>query len=468
MIDRRTFLVASTVGYAGLKFSRPAAADHVQTAKTGVRQRPAKSTILFFLCGGASHIDTWDMKPDAPDIYRGPFQPIATSAPAIRLTEHLPKTAKQAHQLALVHGVTDGGKATGDHHAGYYYNLTGRVPDVTFRTQGNDRRPYPDDWPFMGSVIGAIRPQHRSLPQVVTLPHQPSRAPYTRPGQFSARLGVAHDPFCLKNNPASPLKFMAPTLSIGGDLPAKRLTDRVSLRNTLDATRREFDSSANAGAFEQQNAKALSLLSAPSTANAFDLNQESKKTRERYGETVNGMSMLMARRLVEAGVPFVTVFWKYNEKFKAKCRSAGSWDTHGNNFNCLRDFLLPEFDRCYSALLEDLSNRGMLVETLVVVNSEMGRKPKIGDPRSGGISGAGRDHWTACQSVLMAGGGVNGGQVYGETDQFAEYPKQHPVSPADIAKTVYHSMGIGEVMLEDNRGRPYNLLDDGKPIVSLF
>ena len=205
MIDRRTFLVASSVGYAGMRYGTPAAADRVHLAKPAQRNGAAKSTILFFLCGGASHIDTWDMKPDAPDSYRGPFRPIATSAPGIRLCEHLPRTAQQAHHLSLVHGVTDGGRATGDHHAGYYYHLTGQAPDNTFRTQGNDRRPYKEDWPFIGSVVGAIRPQHRSLPQVVTLPHQPSRAPYTRPGQFSARLGVAHDPFCLKNDPSRPL-----------------------------------------------------------------------------------------------------------------------------------------------------------------------------------------------------------------------------------------------------------------------
>ncbi|MED6313525.1 MAG: DUF1501 domain-containing protein, partial [Verrucomicrobiota bacterium] len=285
MINRRTFLVASTVGYAGLRFSAPVLADKIQSFKNTGRERPAKSTILFFLCGGASHIDTWDMKPEAPDAYRGPFKTIQTTSPAIRLCEHLPMTAQQAHHLALIHGVTDGGKATGDHHAGYYYNLTGKVPDTTFRTQGNDRRPYKDDWPFIGSVIGSMRPQHKSLPQVVSLPHQPSRAPYTRPGQFAARLGVAHDPFCLKNDPSSPLKFMAPTLTVEGGLNSGRLNDRVGLRKSLDRARKDFDSIAASDGYDHQNERALSLLSSSSTANAFDLNQESKKMRQRYGET---------------------------------------------------------------------------------------------------------------------------------------------------------------------------------------
>lgn len=474
MINRRTFIVASSVGYAGMRFGAPkiARGNGFQMNQDRDLKKPnvgkAKSTILFFLCGGASHIDTWDMKPGAPDTYRSPFQTIRTTSPEIRLCEHLPMTAKQAHHLALIHGVTDGGNATGDHHAGYYYQLTGKTPDNTFRTQGNDRRPYKDDWPFIGSVIGSVREQHPSLPQVITLPHMPSKKPYTRPGQFAARIGVANDPFFLKNDPASPLKFLSPTLSVDKSLNGARLGDRDSLRRSLDRARRDFDSSSIADTVDITNRKAISLLSASATSNAFDLTAESKKTRERYGETVNGMSMLMARRLVEAGVPFVTVFWKMNDSLKAKCRSAGSWDTHGNNFKCLSEDLLPEFDRAYSALIGDLAAREMLDDTLVVVNSEMGRKPKIGDRRSGGVAGAGRDHWTACQSVLMAGGGVRGGQVFGASDKLAEYPEQHPVSPSDVAKTIYHSMGLSKVIVEDNQGRPYDLLSDGEAIKSLF
>jgi len=466
MFNRRTFLVASTVGYAGLHLGRTSLASPQGSVPR--RSRPAKSTILFFLCGGASHIDTWDMKPDAPLEYRGAFQQIQTSAEGIKLCEHLPLTARQAHHLAIIQGVTDGGKATGDHHAGYYYNLTGRVPDNTFRTQGNDRRPYPDDWPFMGSVVGSRRPQHPTLPQVITLPHKPSKAPYTRPGQFAARLGVQHDPFYLSNDPKDPLKFLAPTLSLDGSLTPDRMADRRSLLAAFNQARQQLDHDRNVQTLGVQQEKAFRLLASTATADAFDLSQETPKLRERYGQTVNGMSLLMARRLVEAGVPFVTVFWKENEELSDKCKSAGGWDTHGNNFNCLKEYLLPEFDRAYSALLEDLHDRGMLSDTLVMVTSEMGRKPKIGDPRSGGINGAGRDHWTACQSDLLAGGGVRGGQIFGQTDKHAEYPAHHPVDPADVTQTVYYSMGIGEAMIQDNQGRPINLLDEGRPILELF
>ena len=180
------------------------------------------------------------------------------------------------------------------------------------------------------------------------------------------------------------------------------------------------------------------------------------------------MSLLMARKLVEAEVPFITVFWKENTKLNKKCRSAGGWDTHGNNFNCLKENLLPEFDQAYSALLEDLARRDLLDQTLVMVNSEMGRRPKIGDRRSGGVSGAGRDHWTALQSVLLAGGGIRGGQTYGRSDKNAEYPAELPVGPEDVTKTVYHAMGIHDLHAMDEQDRPFNLLEEGRALTELF
>jgi uncharacterized protein (DUF1501 family) len=180
------------------------------------------------------------------------------------------------------------------------------------------------------------------------------------------------------------------------------------------------------------------------------------------------MSLLLARRLVEAGVPFITVFWKGDPKLAKKCKSAGSWDTHGNNFNCLKEDLLPEFDRGFSALIEDLNNRGLLDEPLLLVSSEMGRKPKIGDPRSGGQSGAGRDHWTHCLTNVFAGGGIRGGQTFGASDTLGEYPAERPVTPADITKTVYHAMGVHNLEAMDIEGRPYNLLTEGNALTELF
>ncbi|QOV89727.1 DUF1501 domain-containing protein [Humisphaera borealis] len=466
-LSRRAFIAASTVGFAGLRFGTSASGAS-GAAPSPARKKPAKSTIVFFLCGGASHIDMWDMKPDAPAEYRGEFDPTRTSAPEIQLCEHLPLLAKQAHHLAVVNGVTDGGQATGDHHAGYYYNLTGHAPDETFKQQGNDRRPYPTDWPYMGCVVGSKRPAHPKLPKVITLPHKPSKLPYTRPGQFAGRLGMEHDPFYLSGSMETPLQFSAPALTLDASITPARMTDRQALLNTLDGLRRGIDTDASVRNHLIQHEKAFSLLSSSSTTRAFDVASEPAEVCERYGKTINGTSMLMARRLVEAGVPFVTVFWKENEAIASKCKSAGGWDTHANNFNCLKDYLLGEFDRALSALIEDLAQKGLLDDTLVLVTSEMGRKPKIGDPRSGGKSGAGRDHWTACMSVLMAGGGVRGGQVYGRTDAHGEYPAEMPISPADVTKTVYHAMGIDDLTAYDMQGRPYNLLDDGRPLLQLF
>lgn len=460
LLNRRTFLVASAVG---------AAAAGGTVAASGIpRSGTAKSTILFFLCGGASHIDTWDMKPEASLDYRGVFDAIDTTAPGIQLCEHLPLTAQQMHHVSLVHGVTDFGKATGDHHAGYYFNLTGRLPDLTFRTQGNDRRPYPDDWPFMGSVVGSQLPAHPSLPQVISLPHKPSKAPYTRPGQFAARLGIEHDPLYLHGNPKKPLQFAAPSLVLDGSITRARMSDRQTLLAALDENRRSWNENRAISNHMKQQQKAFDLLTSAQATGAFDLSQEAPELRQRYGESINGMSLLMARRLVEAGVPFVTVFWKEDEALNKKCSSAGGWDTHGNNFNCLRDNLLPEFDRGYSALLEDLHERGLLQDTLVLVSSEMGRRPKIGDRRSGGVEGAGRDHWTACQTILMAGGGTSGGQTVGASDARAEYPLNRPISPGDVTRTVYHAMGLNTDRAPDGQTLPSDVFGTGSPLLELF
>jgi len=221
--------------------------------------------------------------------------------------------------------------------------------------------------------------------------------------------------------------------------------------------------------WSRHQSRAFSLLTSAATTTAFDVASEPESIRQRYGQTVNGMSLLAARRLVEAEVAFVTVFWKEDlEGLNAKCASAGGWDTHKSNFDCLRDDLLPEFDRAFSALIEDLAQRGLLDTTLILVTSEMGRTPKIGDPRSGGVYGAGRDHWTHCQTNLLAGGGVRGGQTYGSSDKIAAYPADRPVTPADVTKTVYHAMGIHDLVAHSNDGRPYSLLDEGAVMRDLF
>ena len=262
--------------------------------------------------------------------------------------------------------------------------------------------------------------------------------------------------------------FQSPSLTLSGGMTAERMQDRRSLLHAFNDARRQLDHEAQVQGYLKHQERAFDLLASSAAAKAFDIASEPLALRERYGQDVNGMSLLMARRMVEAGVPFITVFWKEDEGLHKKCKSAGGWDTHGNNFNCLRENLLPQFDRGFSAFLEDLSSRGLLDETLVLVTSEMGRMPKVGDRRSGGPLGAGRDHWTACMSVLMAGAGIKGGQVVGETDARAEYPEDRPIHPEDITKTVYYAMGIDNLEAKDKLGRAYNLLDEGKPLTELF
>ena len=464
-ITRRTAIRAGALGFMGLGMS------DVARLRAEAPDTRGKSVIYVFLSGGLAQHESFDLKPNAPREIRGEFNPIRTKTPGIHICEHLPMTAEQGKHIAIVRSVTDGGKATGDHHAGYYYNLTGNVPDGTFRAEGNNRRPYPTDAPYMGTVIGKRRPKHPKLPQVITLPTKPSRAPYTRPGQFAGRLGMEHDPFYIYGQHENPLRFTAPSLTLTDGMDRKRLAERKVFLKAVNDARRSAEVDPAIANYTLQQQKAFELLNSTATAGAFDIANEPKKVRERYGEHLNGMSMLMARRLVEAGVPYVTVFWKVdgiNGALAKKCRSAGGWDTHGNNFGCLKEDLLPRFDRCYSALLEDLHQRGLLESTLVVLTSEMGRKPKIGDPRSGGVKGAGRDHWTACQSIVLAGGGIQGGQTYGETDEYAEYPVEKVMGPENIAHTVYHAMGVDDLTATDVTGRPFNILEKGRPLLELF
>jgi uncharacterized protein (DUF1501 family) len=279
---------------------------------------------------------------------------------------------------------------------------------------------------------------------------------------------MEHDPFYLTGNFDEPLKFSSPTITMAGGMTAARLEDRRGLLAAFNEARHELDHEGQAQNYVNQQARAFDLLSSPAAAKAFDVASEPAKLRERYGNEINATSLLMARRLVEAGVPFVTVFWKEDDSIAKQCKSAGGWDTHGDNFNCLRQHLLPKFDRAFSAFMEDMAARGLLDETLVMVTSEMGRTPKVGDRRSGGVAGAGRDHWTACMSVLMAGAGIRGGQVIGETDDKAQLPKDRPIYPEVVTKTVYYAMGIHDLEATDKLGRPYNLLEEGKPLTDLF
>ena len=467
-LSRRRFLAASGTGLLGLPGALGTRAAFSAATDGPTTPATAKSTILFFLCGGASQIDTWDLKPNAPAEIRGEFQPIETSAPGVRLCEHLPLTARQAHHLAVVNSI-DATDPTNSH-LGYYRQLTGHPLDPRTIFVVGERRQQRDDWPFMGSVVSAKLPQRGLLPNAISYPWVPESATDIRAGQFAGKLGIEHDALYLTGKVEEPLKFQAPALVLDSDYTAQKLQDRRTLLRELDQSRRELEQFRETQIWQRHQERAFSLLSSAATADAFDVSREPEKVRDRYGQNINGMGLLLARRLVEAGVPFVTVFWMPDRvrAEKLNCASAGGWDTHGNNFQCLKEMLLPQFDLGFSALLEDLSDRGLLDTTQILVTSEMGRRPKIGDPRSGGLSGAGRDHWTYSLTNLLAGGGIKGGQTYGTTDKYGEYPADRRCTPGDITKTVYHAMGIHDLSAIDNQGRPYDLQEHGRPLLELF
>jgi uncharacterized protein (DUF1501 family) len=405
----------------------------------------ARSCIVVFLFGAPAHQDIWDLKPSAPSQYRGEFRPIATNVPGIMVGEHVPLVARRADHLALVRSVSH---ADNTHTVAMHYMLTGqrhRQPNTNPRNQ-------PSDFPTFGAVAQKLRPSHGALPAGISLnapANQVSANNHIFPGFFAGFLGSAYDPLFIAGDPSKP--DFAPFPSAAADTAA-RLRERRTLLNEVDRQRRLLHHVAQVRNLDAHFANAFELVTSSAARQAFDLSQESDRTRECYGACAFGQGLLLARRLVEAGVLLVTVNWARDDAF---------WDTHADNFNKLKRDLLPPFDRGISALLDDLQQRGLLDETLVVCLGEFGRTP--------GINGnAGRDHWAACNTVVLAGGGIRGGQLYGASDHMAAYPATSPVSPADLAATIYHALGIDiRTELHDAVGRPQPLCT-GRPLEALF
>jgi hypothetical protein len=423
----------------------------------------ARACIMLWLFGGASQIDTFDLKPDAPDEFRGEFRPIDTAAPGVRICEHLPRTARVAKHLALVRSVTMSGRVVGngDHHADTYYMLTGHRPDRSFFVESINRKPHSDDWPFVGSAVAALRPGAPELPGVVQLPARSGEITgYINPGQFAGLLGPNFEPVMVRGTLDRPFDLTVPDFEAPTELSPTRLGGRGHLLGGLDRWQRRAERGGALDAHDANRRRAFELITSRAAKRAFDIGAEPARVRDRYGADINCQSVLMARRLVEAGVPFVCVHW-----IAKQAAPAFIWDTHGDNFGQLKNNLLPKFDACYSALLEDLDDRGLLDETLVVVCAEMGRTPRIGDPRTGGKGPPGRDHWVHCQTAVFAGGGVRGGQVYGASDRVAAYPAERPVYPEDLAATIYRAFGIENGHAFRSRdNRPLNLLDEGSSL----
>ncbi|HXG09391.1 MAG TPA: DUF1501 domain-containing protein [Gemmataceae bacterium] len=411
--------------------------------------RRAKNCILLFMWGGPAHQETFDLKPHAPEGVRSMFRPIATNVPGIHICEHLPKLARMADRFAIVRSVTH----TGVNHAtSAYHMLTGHLhPNA-----GGGQKASPNDMPSIGCAAARFGRQPKDVPAHVALPSQLVEADgRIVPGQFEGILGKRYAPFWVLGDPTRP-DFAIDTLTLPDDLDGQRFHDRVRLHAALDRRAEAIARLPAAQGMGSHYERAFQLLSSPAARRAFRLAAEPARVRDRYGWHHFGQSCLLARRLVEAGVPLVTVFWN-----TGAAGAPGNWDTHDNNAERLKTVLLPPFEQAYTALLDDLHGRGLLDETLVVWMGEFGRTPKIN-------KNAGRDHWGFCQSVLLAGGGVRGGQVYGSSDASAAYAAELPVSPDDLAATVFYCLGIRtDQELHDAQGRPLPLCK-GKPVLGLF
>ncbi|WP_294223761.1 DUF1501 domain-containing protein [Prosthecobacter sp.] len=443
---RRNILQAGGMGMLGFGLNHLSAfGSPMPKAQIGLGK--AKSVILIFNGGAPSHIDLWDPKPDAPSEIRGEFKTIKTNVPGVHITELLPQMAKRMHKLALIRSVHHGHSS---HNGGMHWATVGRP----YRVDSTLITPSPTDIPGVGTLCGWLAQRDGFSkgvpPYVITpFPHCDSKV-YLTPGQFGGCLGNRYDPFVLDDDPNAKT-FRVRNMALDSSLTPTRFQERLALLNHMSAAARPITSPQTAQ-IDIFNEQAASMLQTGKAAEAFDLSKEPEKVRERYGRHSWGQSHLLARRLIEAGTRFVTTV----------NGPSITWDTHKDNFNGLKNKLVPPMEQAYAALLDDLEERGLLESTLVVWMGEFGRTPKINND-------AGRDHWPGCYSVLLAGGGVRGGQVIGSSDATGAYPKDRPISPSDIHASIYAALGYDyrEIEYRSADGRPVPLTD-GVMIPELF
>jgi hypothetical protein len=453
-VTRREWLRVGGLGLFGL--SLPALLEsRTARAATGTDRAfgKAKSCIVLFLFGGPPQHETWDPKPDAPAEIRGDLRPIASSLRGLQVGELMPRTARLAHKVCVLRAVSTNDNA---HSSSGYWMLTGYPHQPT--NSENSKPGAPNDWPCLGAVVKKLRRGPGQLPAAVTLPeHIWNTGGITWPGQDAGWLGRAADPWLLTCDPSSP-RFGVPGLTLPADVPPLRFKGRKAL---LDRVNRHLDAVDKSGAgvgYGAHSRQAFDLLRSSQARRAFALDQEPAALRDRYGRNRFGQSVLLARRLVEAGVSLVQVNWT---RPPTDSNDNPVWDTHTKNTERLKTALMPPMDLAYSALLQDLADRGLLDETLVVWMGEFGRTPKI-NPRGG------RDHWGHVFSVALAGGGVRAGQVYGASDRIGGHPKEGLVRPQDLTATIFHCLGYRpDTELHDAFGRPL-ALSKGEVIRQVF
>ncbi|MBI5760921.1 MAG: DUF1501 domain-containing protein [Planctomycetales bacterium] len=477
LISRRTAVQAGAVGLLGLGMNHLSALRAANPAGQPVRAT-AKSCIYIFLSGGLAQHESFDLKPDAPDEVRGEFRPIATRTPGIQICEHLPGLAERSEHWAVVRSLT---LPTNEHTLGHFLMLTGRsVASPGFR---GDRKPLPSDWPSIASTVGdVVPPRTNNLPPAIVLPERLVHwSGGVIPGAYGGLMGSRRDPFFIeaspygdpmwrgaypeytfanqtKKPPPSPddRLYQAPNITLSADMSMRRLNGRTELLRELDQQRGDLERSATVQRYDSHRQSAISLLAAPSVRHAFDVTKADDKIQQRYGRNSFGWSLLMAYRLVEAGVNMVQVNLGNNE----------TWDMHGDIFPRMKNRLLPPTDRALCALLDDLLSSGLLDSTLIVIGSEFGRTPKL-STLTDSYPAAGRDHWGAVQSVFFAGGGVRGGTIIGSSDKLGAYPASNPQKPENMAATIYHALGIPDTAAwRDETDRPHHIYH-GQPIPGL-
>jgi hypothetical protein len=422
-------------------------------AQNNAQRSRAKACILLYMDGGASHIDLWDMKPLAPDDVRGPWRPIATSVPGIQISELLPKTARQIQHLTIVRSMHHTETV---HDPAVYQMLTG----VKHVSSAGDLKVDDHDWPQLGTAFGRVDRRPATMPKVIELPETMKMDARVLPGQNAGFLGRTWDPFRVGvslDGVVAPPDVVRYT-----ELSKERITRRTTLLERFNGELNRLQATRDTGNFNRFQQQALSILEQPGVRKAFEIERETPQTRERYGRHRHGQSVLLARRLVEAGARFVTVYWGREDQDWADgkgLRPANNpWDTHRNHFPLVRESLAPRADQTLAALVADLSEREMLDETLVVWSGDFGRTPKISKPW------ASRDHWPHAFSVVCAGGGMPGGVTYGATDRLGAEVTDKPVSPADLTATIVSALGVDPATtVEDSGGRTYPI-STGKPL----
>lgn len=441
-ICRREMIQAGFVSYFGLNLPRLLQAD--ESRKSTTASAHADACILIYLNGGPSHLDMWDLKPDAPPEIRGEFKPIPTSVPGVFFGEHLPKFARQMHRCTLIRSAHH--SVNNAHAAAVYCALTGHDRGEI----GGGARP--DDYPAIGSVVGMHRPPRNAVVPHVMLPYvtKEGAGGPPQPGFYGGWLGKPRDPLIILRDPNA-ADFALPELALGPDIDPIRFDARKRLAEKLGAPATDRTLQDADGI----RVKAYDLLTSQAMREAVRIDREPAKVRDSYGRNIYGQSVLLARRMIEAGTRVACISWAPDAN--------ATWDTHGNNFTKLKGELLPQLDSAVSTLLDDLSDRGMLERTLVVVMGDFGRTPKING------QGGGRDHWNFCYSLVLAGGGVKAGYVHGASDKIGAKPSRNPVTPADVVATVYNCLGVPhDLELRDRLQRPFTLVPWGSPISEIL